>query len=40
MEKTKEKNEKRICKKGLQIESCRECLFETLCRLEKQKWEK
>ena len=31
----KEKKEKRICKEWLQIESCRQCLFETLCRLKK-----
>ena len=30
----KEKEKKpRICKEWLQIEHCRECLFETLCRL-------
>jgi len=27
----------RICEYGLQMESCRQCLFETLCRLDKQK---
>ena len=27
----------RICKHNLQRESCRKCLFETLCRLEDQK---
>ena len=27
----------RICEKGLQIESCRKCLFEVLCNYEKQK---
>ena len=27
----------RICKKWLQIESCRRCLFEVLCNLENQK---
>ena len=27
--------DKRICEYWLQIESCRQCLFETLCRLEK-----
>ena len=26
---------KRVCKYGLQIESCRQCLFEALCRLER-----
>lgn len=40
MEKIKEVKEKRICKKGLQIESCRQCLFETLCRLEDNKNER
>lgn len=25
------------CQYGLYVKSCRECLFETLCRLEKQK---
>lgn len=29
--------DKRICKYWLQIESCRKCLFEVLCRLENQK---
>ncbi|MBO7692597.1 MAG: hypothetical protein J6T10_08200 [Methanobrevibacter sp.] len=29
-------NTKRICKYGLQIESCRQCLFEALCNLEEQ----
>jgi len=29
-----QEKEKRICKHWLQIESCRQCLFETLCRLE------
>lgn len=27
----------RICKHNLQRESCKKCLFETLCRLEDQK---
>ena len=27
----------RICEKGLQIESCRKCLFETLCHYENIK---
>ena len=39
MKETKEEYEysdKRICKYGLQIENCRQCLFETLCHLEKQ----
>ena len=29
--------DKRICKYGLQRESCRQCLFETLCNLENNK---
>lgn len=29
-------NTTRICKYGLQIESCRQCLFEALCNLEEQ----
>ena len=29
----------RICSKGLQISSCRQCLFEVLCHLEKCKEE-
>lgn len=38
--KEKEENEYeykhlRICEKWLQIESCRKCLFETLCHYEK-----
>lgn len=43
-EKEKTKNEwyeykhLRICRHGLQIESCRKCLFEVLCHLEDQKW--
>lgn len=28
-----EKNQKRICKEWLQIESCKEYLFDTLCRM-------
>lgn len=27
----------RVCEKGIQIKSCRECLFEVLCNYEKQK---
>ena len=27
----------RICRHGLQRESCRKCLFEVLCHLEEQK---
>ena len=31
----------RICEKGLQIESCRKCLFELLCHYQKQnEWRK
>ena len=26
------------CRYWLVMESCRQCLFETLCRLDKQKW--
>lgn len=29
--------DKRICKYGLQRESCRQCLFEVLCNLENNK---
>lgn len=41
-EKEKTKNEYeykhlRICRHGLQRESCRKCLFEVLCHLEEQK---
>ena len=28
----------RICKYWLQIESCRQCLFEALCHLQESKW--
>lgn len=28
------------CKYGLVVNGCRECLFETLCHLEKTKWVK
>ena len=35
MEKETPYEGKRICKYGLQIESCRQCLFDTLCRLEE-----
>ena len=34
--KREDENKPRVCEKGLQMESCRQCLFETLCRLEKQ----
>ena len=34
MENIREETKKRICKYGLQIESCRECLFDALCQLE------
>lgn len=36
----------RICEKGLQIESCRKCLFEVLCNYQKnliknsEQWQK
>lgn len=30
----------RICEKGLQIESCRKCLFEVLCHYQKIQWVK
>ena len=30
-----EKKETRICEKKIVMESCSQCLFETLCRLEK-----
>lgn len=33
---TQKENTSRICKHGLQIESCRQCLFEALCNLEEQ----
>lgn len=33
-EQSKETNK---CQYNLTVESCRKCLFETLCRLEKQK---
>ena len=37
METGKEKiNEPRLCKQNLQIENCRECLFNVLCHLEDQ----
>ena len=28
----------RICRHGIQRESCRKCLFEVLCHLEEQQW--
>lgn len=34
METQKENKEKRVCRHWLQIENCRQCLFETLCHLE------
>lgn len=34
---TYEYADKRICKYWLQIESCRQCLFEALCALEERK---
>lgn len=36
MEKENNIESKRICKYGLQIESCRQCLFETLCAFEER----
>lgn len=33
---TQKENTARICKHGLQIESCRQCLFEALCNYQKQ----
>ena len=30
-----EYKDKRICKKGIQIESCRACLLEVLCHYEE-----
>ncbi len=35
-----EKKETRICEKKIVMESCSQCLFETLCRLEKQRKER
>lgn len=35
---TQTENIKRICKYWLQIESCRQCLFEALCHLQESKW--
>lgn len=34
-----EHSDKRICKYWLQIESCRQCLFDALCQYEARKWE-
>ena len=31
-----EKESRHLCEKWIVVESCRRCLFETLCRLEKQ----
>lgn len=28
----------RICRHGIQRESCRKCLFEVFCHLEEQQW--
>lgn len=33
---TQKENTARICEYWLQIESCRQCLFEALCNLEEQ----
>ena len=35
-----EYSDKRICKHNIQRETCRECLFETLCSLEEKKEKK
>lgn len=32
---TVEEEKKRVCEKWIEIESCRKCLFETLCHYEK-----
>lgn len=34
MENIKEKKEKKICRRNIQIDSCRGCLFEVLCNYE------
>lgn len=34
-----EANKKRICRYGLEIESCRQCLFEALCHYQDNKWD-
>ena len=36
MEKLDNENKKRICEYWLQMESCRQCLFDVLCNLKKQ----
>lgn len=28
----------RVCRHGIQRESCRKCLFEVFCHLEEQQW--
>lgn len=38
MEKLDKEHKKRICEYWLEIESCRRCIFETLCNLKKQGW--
>jgi len=37
MEKYEQSRKTNECQYGLVMESCRKCLFETLCRLEKHK---
>ena len=37
MENYEQSKNKTKCQYGLVMKSCRECLFETLCRLEKDK---
>lgn len=38
MERFEESSNEKLCDKGLSyIHSCRECVFEVLCRLERQK---
>ena len=34
MENIKERVEKKICRNGIQRESCRQCLFDALCNYE------
>ena len=38
MEKIEQEKKQRICKEWLAIESCRQCLFETLCHLKSFNW--
>ena len=39
MERYEQSKEKWKCNYWLVMDSCRSCLFETLCRLEKQRWD-